>query len=268
MRSYLAAFRSGISGLMEYRIDFISNSTLSLIITAIVQIMMWQAIYASSPAGTSIGGMEQGQMISYLLFASLCSVLTRSGRIERGASDEIRNGDLNKYLLKPISHLGFSFALSSAEKAGSLIFAAFALLLLYFSPWSGWLHFSADSMLWGMLVLITAIVLKFFIAMAISYLAFWYEETWTFHVIMDISLWFLSGTLMPLSALPEWGRALSAIMPFQYFAYIPSALASGTLPASAGPLYVVKACLWCAGGWLCVRLLWLAGIRKFGAYGG
>ena len=186
IRTYIAAFKSGISTLMEYRIDFLTNSTLSLLIHALVQILLWESVFKSKGQG-DIQGYTADSMYMYICFVSLCTILTRSGRIERGVGDEIRNGDLNKYLLKPLSHLGFSGAMVAAEKVGTLLFA---LIIFPFFVFFTTYHIQIAGTIWGMLILLTAIICKFFISMAISYLAFWYEETWTFHIILDISMVF------------------------------------------------------------------------------
>jgi ABC-2 type transport system permease protein len=264
IRTYIAAFKSGISTLMEYRIDFLINSTLSLMIHALVQILLWKSVFTSKGQG-AIQGYTADSMYIYICFVSLCTILTRSGRIERGVGDEIRNGDLNKYLLKPLSHLGFSGAMVAAEKVGTLLFALIIFpFLVFFTTYQ--IHITGT--VWGMLILLTAIICKFFISMAISYLAFWYEETWTFHIILDISMVFLSGAMLPLSILPAWILPISNLLPFQYFGYIPGALASGTISISHAPFYLIMSILWCLIFWMITKSIWFLGMRKYGAFGG
>jgi ABC-2 type transport system permease protein len=104
--------------------------------------------------------------------------------------------------------------------------------------------------------------------MAISYLAFWFEETWTFHVIFDISMWFLSGSLVPLDLLPDWLASASSFLPFQYLSYVPAALSAGLMPLNLALMHCAICFLWCIFTWLITRIIWHAGIRSFGAYGG
>lgn len=264
MSTYGAAFRSGLSSLMEYRIDFFSNSILALLVNGIAQVMLWVAVYAGRE-NVSIGHYTANTMITYLLYASFFNVLTRSGRIERSASDEIRNGDLNKYLIKPISHLGFSGALAAADRFGVFAFTCIAIPLI---PFFTSTPFSFFSFSWAMLIVILAMIMKFLISMSIAYLAFWYDETWTFHVIIDISMTLLSGAILPLDILPTWLQTISHYLPFMYLSYVPAALSTGTIATSEAPQLCFMGIAWCLALWGITRTIWNLGIRKFGAYGG
>jgi len=46
MNTYLAAFRSGLSSLLEYRMDYFSNSFLSLLVLIVVQYFLWDSVFA------------------------------------------------------------------------------------------------------------------------------------------------------------------------------------------------------------------------------
>ena len=264
MSTYRAAFKSGLSTLLEYRMDFFSNSVLSLIVNASVQVMLWSAVYAGRD-NISIGTYSSEIMITYLLYASVYTMLTRSGRVERNASDEIRNGDLNKYLIKPISHLGFSGALAAADRFGVFLFSILAIPfipLITSTPFNGWAIF------WSLLILLMAITIKFMISMSIAYLAFWYDETWTFHVIIDISMTLLSGSILPIDILPTWLQTASHYLPFMYLSYVPAAISSGTIPLSDAPHLCALSIAWCCITGFIAWSIWKLGIRKFGAYGG
>ncbi len=267
IRKYTAVIRVGISKAMEYRTNFISNSFLWLIITVFVQVCLWQAVYASSSG--HIAGSSVSQMMLYIICASICLSLTYSGKVERAAAEEIRNGELNKYLLKPISHLLYTFASSLADRAFGFFFIVFLGTVIGISASvSGIISLSLAGCLLALLFVIFAVILRFLMSMIISYLAFWMDETWTFHVVLDISLWFLSGMMLPMSILPESVRRVSDILPFQYLAYIPAGFLSGRLsPESAFSIGGVGV-LWIGILWGLTVFIWRRGVLKFGAYGG
>jgi ABC-2 type transport system permease protein len=178
MNTYLAAFRSGLSSLLEYRMDYFSNSFLSLLVLIGVQYFLWDSVFAGRD-NLVIGQYTSDSMFLYVIFAALYGVIIRSGRIEKNVSEEIRKGDLNKYLIKPISHLGFSGALATADRVGVIISTS---IIIPFIPFFTQSHISWEGIAWSSLLVCMAMIIKFFISMAISYLAFWFEETWTFHV--------------------------------------------------------------------------------------
>lgn len=264
MNIYLAAFRSGLSSLLEYRMDYFSNSFLSLLVLIGVQYFLWDSVFAGRDT-LFIGQYTSDSMFLYVIFAALYGVIIKSGRIEKNVSDEIRKGDLNKYLIKPISHLGFSGALAIADRVGVIISTS---IIIPFIPFFTQSHISWEGIAWSSLLVCMAMIIKFFISMTISYLAFWLEETWTFHVIFDISMWFLSGSLVPLDLLPDWLARISSFLPFQYLSYVPAALSSGLMPLNQAGLHITICFSWCIFTWLITRIIWNAGIRSFGAYGG
>lgn len=264
MNTYLAAFRSGLSSLLEYRMDYFSNSFLSLLVLIAVQYFLWDSVFVARD-NQFIGQYTSDSMFLYVIFASLYGVIIRSGRIEKYVSEEIRKGDLNKYLLKPLSHLGFSGALATADRVGVLLST---LIIIPFIPLFTQAHISLEGIAWSSMLVCMAMIIKFFISMAISYLAFWFEETWTFHVIFDISMWFLSGSLVPLDLLPDWLARISNFLPFQYLSYVPAALSAGLMPLDLAGMHLGICFAWCIFSWLITRIIWNAGIRSFGAYGG
>lgn len=267
LHKYTAVIRVGISKAMEYRTNFISNSFLWLIITVFVQVCLWQAVYASSNG--HIAGSSVSQMMLYIICASICLSLTYSGKVERAAAEEIRNGELNKYLLKPISHLLYTFASSLADRAFGFCFIVLLATIIGISASiSGIISLSVMGCLLALLFVIFAIILRFLMSMIISYLAFWMDETWTFHVVLDISLWFLSGMMLPMSILPESVRRISDILPFQYLAYIPAGFLSGRLSQESALSIGGVGVLWIGILWGLTVFIWRRGVLKFGAYGG
>ncbi|NBO69529.1 MAG: hypothetical protein EBU66_03720 [Bacteroidetes bacterium] len=264
MQTYLATFRSGLSSLLEYRMDYFSNSFLQLLVLIGVQYFLWNSVFAGR-AQQQIGNYSSDSMFLYAIFAALYGVIIRSGRIEKNVSEEIRKGDLNKYLVKPISHLGFSAALAASDRIGVIVATG---LLIPFIPLLTNSSISVIGCAFSLVLVMNAIVMKFFISMSISYLAFWFEETWTFHVIFDISMWFLSGSLVPIDVLPSWLQSISTLLPFQYLSYVPAAFTIGTLSMNHAWHHLALSLCWCFVTWFITRLIWKSGIRSFGAYGG
>ena len=267
IRKYLAVLSVGISRTMEYRVNMIASSVLWTAISVFVQASVWKAVYYSS--GGAIAGVPADTMLFYIICASICLAFTHSRNVERTAAEEIRNGELNKYLLKPISHLLYTFSASIADRASTVISilvlsTAMAVPLTMY----GVIDLSVASCAVALGFLILAIILRFLMSMMITYIAFWLDETWTFHVVLDICLWFLSGMMLPMSILPESVRRISDLLPFQFLAYIPAGLLSGSIPITDSWKLLLIATSWILILWAATMALWRRGIVKFGAYGG
>jgi ABC-2 type transport system permease protein len=184
-------------------------------------------------------------------------------------AEEIRTGELVRALLKPVPHIGYTLAMACAERLVALpVVLGAALGVVWVAlPWVT-VSVVLERLLWALPFLLCGMVVNFLLGLGISYLAFWLDEVWTLHVVKDISLWFLAGQLLPLSLLPEGLRQLSEWLPFQFVAYVPAGILSGLLPVEQLPAFGIRAVLWCGLLAAAVALLWRAGIRRFGGYGG
>jgi len=265
---YFAVLRTGLSNSMEYRANFIMNNLFGLVISAMVNMYLWKSVFESTAQAT-IGNMTMADMLVYIATASVCARITQSGRTERNAAEEIRSGDLNKYLLKPISHTIYTLVSSLSEHISALVFIVLLTLVVGIPlAHSAGVEISVVGVLASLPILFCAIIINSLMSVTISYFAFWFDEVWTFHVVKDISLWFLSGQLLPMSALPETARFIASIMPFQYLAYVPAGLIIGKIPAADMLLHLSGAIVWIGILGSITALIWQRGLRRFGAYGG
>ncbi len=266
-RAYLAILRVGVSAALMYRANFLFTAGLTLLVGIGVQSFLWTAVY-SGQSSRSIAGIPFEQMLLYVVCATLSLSLTRSGRIERMVAEEIRLGELSRYLLKPVGHAGYAIAMAAAERMVTLPvvlgLAAVAMSSILPVP----LAKVAEMLLAALPLLLLGMLVNFLLGLGISYLAFWMDEVWTLHVVKDISLWFLSGQLLPLSLLPSTAAQISALLPFQHLAYTPAGIMAELIPVSALPGLLAHALLWCGLLSCAVAALWRAGIRRYGAYGG
>lgn len=244
------------------------NNLLGLVISAAVNMYLWKAVFDSTHHLT-IASMGLNEMLVYIATATLCARITESSRTVRNASEEIRSGELNKYLLKPIAHAAYTLISSFAERATSFAFVALLALAVGLPlAHSIGAHISVVGIILALPILLCALVINSLISITISYLAFWFDEVWTFHVVKDISLWFLSGQLLPMSALPETARLLANILPFQYLAYVPAGLIIGSISPTEFPHYLAGAVAWVGITAGITMLIWHRGLVRFGAYGG
>lgn len=268
VQKYMAVLRIGLSNSMEYRANFIMNNVFALVVGAMVNMYLWKAVYNSTTQST-IGNLTVWNMLAYVATATVCSRMTQTGRTERNAAEEIRSGDLNKYLLKPISHAMYTLVSSFSERISALIFIVLVAVLVGIPlAQSAGVEISAIGVVAALPVLLCAMIINSLMSVTISYFAFWFDEVWTFHVVKDISLWFLSGQLLPMSALPETARSIAGLLPFQYLAYVPAGLIIGSIPVADMPGYLAGAVAWVAILSGITALIWQRGLRRFGAYGG
>jgi ABC-2 type transport system permease protein len=266
---YFAVWRTALVNATEYRINFFTNTVLATITAMLVGWYLWQAVYQAPSPATALQKIPFAVMQSYIVFGVIFFRLSQAGRYERNASDEIRQGDLNKYLLKPIAHWWYVISASMAERtAALLIVLVMVSISVLFVPTEYSVRMSVPGILLALPVLLCAMIIRSSLSLATSYIAFWIDEVWTLHVIQDIAFVFLAGEWGPLSLLPEPLRTLSSWLPFQAVSYVPSALATGMMPIESGCMELGKSFVWAILCFMLMRLLWIRGIARFGAYGG
>ncbi|MEN3027064.1 MAG: ABC-2 family transporter protein [Chlorobiota bacterium] len=268
LQVYASIARVGLSAALMYRTNFLFTAGLTVIVGVTVQLFLWLAVYGWGQRAT-FAGVPFAQMALYIACATLSLGITRGGRVERMVAEEIRTGELVRYLLKPIAHGPATFAMAVSERIVTFpVVLLLALVAVGITlPWLP-LHVGIERVLLAAPFLVIGMALNFLMGLGISYLAFWMDEVWTLHVIKDISLWFLSGQLMPLSLLPYELRIVSEWLPFQYLAYVPAGIVAGLIPVEELPLFGLRAIAWCLllmGG---VAVVWRYGLRRFGGYGG
>ncbi|GBD07399.1 hypothetical protein HRbin21_01223 [bacterium HR21] len=265
---YLSVVRLGLSAALMYRANFLFTAGLMVVVGVSVQLFLWSAVYGWGQQ-QSFAGVPFAQMALYIACATLALGITRGGRVERMVAEEIRTGELVRYLLKPMAHAPYTFAMALAERAVTF---PVVLLLALGAMWVAlpWLpaHLALERLLWAAPFLFLGMLLNFLMGLGISYVAFWMDEVWTLHVVKDISLWFLSGQLVPLALLPGGLRELSEWLPFQYIAYVPAGILSGLIPEERLGLFALRALLWVLVLGVGVAGIWRLGMRRFGGYGG
>ncbi len=269
LRLYFSVWRTALVNATEYRINFFTNTVLTLLVAVCVGWYLWQAVYEHKSGSSQLQGIPFSVMQSYIIAAVICFRLSQVGRYERNASDEIRQGDLNKYLLKPIAHWWYVLSASMAERTIAFLLVLAMTFTAFVVPTiREFVHLSLVGCLLAVPMILCAMVMRSSISLATSYLAFWMDEVWTLHVIQDIAFVLLAGEWGPLSLLPEPFRTISSWLPFQFISYVPAATAVGMISHEQALLEILKAIAWafiCYGG---MRLLWRSGVHRFGAYGG
>lgn len=267
-RKYLAVLRAGISSALEYRFNFLFQLFITVSIGVVVQVFLWNAVYESSPSSVSIGGFTHFSLLVYIAIAGVVSSITKSGKAERSASDEIRLGTISKYIVKPISHIGYVIFSSVAERSATFVGTILILVVVgtpFFYYYS--VSFSVVNVLLSLPLILIGIIANILMGLLLSYLAFWVDETWTFHVIKDITTWFLSGSLVPYSALPKVIETIFNYLPFQFLASTPALIITQGVSLYQYLFYLVLGILWLVVLWAMNIVLFRIGIRYFAAFG-
>ena len=265
LTKYRYVFLVGLQNNLVYRWNFLIRGFFSLVRLAVVFIL-WGAIYAGNP---EIGGYSVGQTLTYFVALIALQFMVGAFNEDYQIGEEIRNGLINQFLLKPINYYGYRFSVFVAARlvSGLLILAP---LLLVFPLLRAHLTFPGEA--WRFLLVVPALalaaLLQFTLAFCFGLLAFWFLEIQGFVILSFAAEVMLSGQTFPLDLLPPSLFKAAQLLPFYYMMYFPAGILTGRIGYSAALRGLVPQALWVALLMIAAHFIWRRGLHKHTAVGG
>jgi ABC-2 type transport system permease protein len=267
MKKYLHVVNIGIQNTLVYRVNFLFRSAFALI-PLMATIYLWRAVYAGKE-DPSVAGYSLAGMISYYLLVTIVDALTGVTEDDWQIAADIKDGNINQFLLKPLDYMGYRICLFFS---GRLIYTIVAILPVglfvlfqrrYFVPPASWFAF-------GLFIpsLVLTALLQFFMSYTMAMLAFWVLEVSTFIFILFAFEYVAGGHLFPIDILPKFVSDALQFTPFPYQLFFPVSVYLGRI--QGGQLWrgLVIQILWTVFFALFARWVWSRGIRKYTAVGG
>ncbi|HVS51231.1 MAG TPA: ABC-2 family transporter protein [Opitutaceae bacterium] len=265
LNKYHQAFLVGLQSNLVYRWNFAVRGFFSLFHLSVVFIL-WGAAYAGT---SSIGGFDLRQTLTYFITILVLQFFVSAFNEDYQISEEIRNGLINQFLLKPINYFLYRFSIFSSARlvSGGLIFLPL-LVALPFIRHS--LTFPPEA--WrlgvGLPALALSAAIQFTIAYCFGMLSFWFLEIQGFVILSMAVEAVLGGQVFPLDLTAPDFFAASMLLPYPYQMYFPAAIFTGRFGFTES--------LWCLGIEACwaallvaiAQGLWRRGLRRHTAVGG
>lgn len=268
MRKYWHVINIGLQNTLVYRINFLFRSVFGLI-PLMATICLWRAIYEGKQATAEVAGYTLAGMISYYLLVTIVDMLTAVNEDDWQIAADIKDGNINQFLLKPIDYLWYRLCLFFA---GRLIYTAVALVpvslfIVLQREYVVWPPDAATFVCFAFATVLTAL-LQFFISYTMALLAFWVLEVSTFIFILFAFEYIAGGHLFPLDILPPWLAQILNFTPFPYQLFFPVSVYLGRTTGPALWQGLLIQCAWVIAAYLLARVVWKRGIRKYTAVGG
>lgn len=221
-------------------------------------------------AGTEkIGGFDLRQTLTYFITLLVLQFFISAFNEDYQISEEIRNGLINQFLLKPINYFLYRFSIFVAARlvTGALILLPLLIALPFIHDS---LTFPVDG--WRFAVIIPALTLSALIQFSIAYcfgmLTFWFLEIQGFVILSMAIESVLGGQLFPLDLLPESVYRVAQFLPFYYQMYFPGAIITGRIDLTQALQGLLIQTGWVIALLLLNQLLWVRGLRRHTAVGG
>lgn len=225
---------------------------------------LWDAILGKNQ---TLFGYNHTQILTYMLLGSFIDAIVFSSQ-SFALADEINNGDLSNFLLRPINYFLYWAAKDAGDKLMNVLFFIFefTIFVLILRPPFYFQTNPADIIFFCTAVCL-GIVLFFFCSIILGMLGFWSSESWAPRFLFIILLNFFAGGLVPLNMLPVTVYNILKLLPFTYLYYFPLRIYLGQANLSDILYGFSITILWIGILFLAAKYIWNLGLKMYTAQG-
>lgn len=265
-QKYVKVFELGLQASMEYRVNFIM-SIVSTIFPILIQVFLWTAIFNNS--GKSIVyGYDYMRMLTYVIVAGIVSKLVATG-VEWEISGDIKDGGLNKFIVRPVGYFPYRIASFLGQKVMQLgiVIILLTVVLTIINIKLG-LAIEPIRAIIFLVTIILALILNLFITFIISTVAFWISEAWAAFMILNLVINVASGGIFPLDIFGDKVMTVLNFLPFKYIIYFPTNIINGKMSFNDIAVGILVQGVWIFLLSLISKTIWNIGMKKYVAIGG
>lgn len=259
---YLVVFKNSWQTTFEYRVNTWVNLGIASI-TLISTFYLWNTIYIDQ---TELVGYTKQELITYYI---LIGYLLASIYVSLPIAGEIRNGELSKYLTKPIGYFLYHYWQTISQRFLRLLLGLPVLIGigLFFSDHL-FIVTNPVSYIFLFLTTLGAIHILFFLDVLVGLLEFWILYSDSLNFMIELIGFFFAGTLIPLAFLPSSVQTIAHFLPFPY---IGSFLVESFMQhLSFSKIFhgIGIQLFWIILLFFLTKMVWKQGMKKFEALGG
>jgi ABC-2 type transport system permease protein len=266
LTKYRAVFAVGLQSNLVYRVNFGVRGFFSFFHLMVVFIL-WSAAYGDKPL---INGFTFAQTFTYFVTMIVVQFMVGAFNEDYQISDDIRNGLINQFLLKPVNYFFYRFSIYASARLVTGLLILIPVIITYpllkdhlVLPHEWWRFALAPP------ALLMSALIQFGIAYCFGMLSFWFLEIQGFVILSMAFESLLGGQIFPLDLLPNWLFNASAGLPYFYQMYFPVALLTGRINDPEVIFAMMRIQLfWVVIILLACQLLWRRGLRLHTAVGG
>jgi len=262
LRPYLRALQVQTQVTLRYRGNVFAFLSYVLI-PPLAVFFLWRAVLGGERA---LGGYDLSTMVTYYIVTQYF-VANTAFSAWTDIGEEIRDGRLTLWLLRPASHYGLYFARNIGGwipywTVGLLGAAAVAgILHRYFllpqEPWR--IPMAVGFWLLG-------VVLAFTWGYILNLLSFWTERSTGIVLMADAAAVFLAGGFVPLDILPL--KEIWLLLPFRFAGWFPTQIYLGRVGFAELPRELGLLLGWLLTFLVLQKLIWRLGLRRYQGAGG
>ena len=264
IKKYTAVLKINWIQALEYRANALVG-VIAILSGLLIEYQIWSLIFISQGL-ESIKGFSFQELMIFIFLSIIVGQLKSSWHTSGEMIEGIRTGDINKYLIRPISYFNYHFMMFIG--VNSLYYTVYSFLLLFFIIiFPGLLFPSLINMIGFLAALLISVFLSYSIYYIMICFAFWFGEVRAIVVAYNISMTIVSGQYIPIRLFPEYILDIIQFTPILYLVDFPVSVATGRMPLESWGFHFMASIGWCAVMWCIGSLVYNRGIRNYEAYG-
>lgn len=177
--------------------------------------------YSATNLSAFFGNFTWPMLVWYFIVAQV--LISNQDSMVKVISNQIQNGDIVSALSKPYYYPFAMLAVHLAEcmiESSALLLLAIPLGLFL----AGTSPLTVYGIVFGVIIVMLAYTLDFFISMCIGLIAFWTEDASPYRWVYAKILFILGGLLFPLDIFPPAFQTVVKLLPPAFLLYYPARL--------------------------------------------
>ena len=247
---------------LYYRFDVLLY-VCNFIIQITVYIFIWLAIYNN---GNQVLGMNFEQITTYYVLPITLNPIIFWG-INESIGEHIREGEVQKQLLFPISYFNWNFGIKIGVVLESCVVGGitFVICLCLFGvlPPAGIINF-----LFFIILICLSVVVIYLLEMILGMAAFYTNSLWGVEVFKRAVLNIFTGMIAPITLFPEFLQKIANVLPFKECVYTPISIYFGELSQNEILHVILKQCIWIVILYIIAKIVFKKAIKNITINGG
>ena len=270
MFKYLSILRINWIHSLEYRANALIG-LFAILSGLFIEYQIWSLIFSTNNHSViAMEGVETGysfkQLIVFIFLSIIVGQLKSSWVTSSQMILEIRQGLINKYLIRPISYFWYHFMMFIGTN--SLYVIVYTLLLIFFVYIFPSMIFQTFISILGFVVsLLLSIYLSYCIYFIMVCFAFWFGEVRSIVVAYNVGMLMISGQYIPIRLFPEKVLEIVKWTPIPYLVDLPVSIATGIIPSNQWMSNIAISFAWCLILTIISFIIYKIGIKGYEAYG-
>ncbi len=269
MIKYLSILRINWIHALEYRANALIG-LFAILSGLFIEYQIWSLIFDSNNSEIIMAGSSKAltfqELIVFIFLSIIVGQLKSSWVTSSQMILEIRQGLINKYLIRPISYFWYHFMMFVGVNS-LYIMVYISLLVAFVFIYPGILFNSLISIIGFGISLLLSIYLSYCIYFIMVCFAFWFGEVRSIVVAYNLGMLMISGQYIPIRLFPENILSIIQWTPIPYLVDIPVSIATGLIQYQEWIMHIGFALIWCIILTSTSLLIYRLGIKGYEAYG-